>query len=59
VALRAVSLCVYGTNCMVYTTDIHEVGTHELITLNGQDIAFYGDNLDDFTDNIAVFRTGK
>jgi len=27
-----------------------------MITLNGVDIALYSDNLDDFTDNIAVFR---
>jgi len=49
-------MSVEGTS-VVNLYDLHTVGTHEMIYLNGKDIAFYGDNLDDFTDNIAVFRT--
>lgn len=48
---------VEGTST-VYLYDLHTVGTHEIITYQGKDIALYSDNLADFTDNVAVFRTG-
>lgn len=32
------------------------VGTHYMITVDGKDVAYYGDNLDGFVDTIALFR---
>jgi len=49
-------LCLYKTSLPFHTNRTIQVGAHEMITLNGVDIALYSDNLDDFTDNIAVFR---
>ena len=54
------SLCLWlhttSLPVVTITNRIIQVGAHEMITLNGVDIALYSDNLDDFTDNIAVFR---
>lgn len=32
------------------------VGTHYMITVDGKNVAYYGDNLDGFVDTIALFR---
>lgn len=36
--------------------NLNTVGTHNMIVLDGKDIAYYGDNLDGFIDTIALFR---
>jgi glucan 1,3-beta-glucosidase len=33
------------------------VGTHYMITVDGEDVAYYEDNLDGFVDTIALFRS--
>lgn len=48
---------VEGKTGDVSLYDLHVVGTHEMITDLGKDVALYSDNYADFTDNIAVFRT--
>lgn len=37
--------------------NLNTVGTNKMITLDGKDIAAYGDNLNGFIDTIALFRT--
>lgn len=37
--------------------NLNTVGTHEMITVDGQNVASYADNLDGFVDTIALFRT--
>ncbi|WPH02951.1 Hypothetical protein R9X50_00582300 [Acrodontium crateriforme] len=37
--------------------NLNTVGTHEMITVDGKDVAFYNDNLDGFVDTIAWFHT--
>lgn len=36
--------------------NLNTVGTHYMITVDGEDVAFYADNLDGFVDTIALFR---
>jgi glucan 1,3-beta-glucosidase len=36
--------------------NLNTVGTTNMITLNGADVAVYSDNLDGFVDSIALFR---
>lgn len=49
---------IEGTVSNIDVYNLNTVGTHEMITLNGDDIASYSDNLDGFVDTIALFRTG-
>ncbi|KAK0926024.1 hypothetical protein LTR29_017963 [Friedmanniomyces endolithicus] len=37
--------------------NLNTVGTHEMIEVDGQNVAYYGDNLDGFVDAVALFRT--
>ena len=37
--------------------NLNTVGTHEMITLDGVNVAFYADNLNGFIDTVALFRT--
>lgn len=37
--------------------NLNTVGTHNMITINGQDIASYADNINGFIDTIALFRS--
>ncbi|KAK5149760.1 hypothetical protein LTS14_010681 [Recurvomyces mirabilis] len=39
--------------------NLNTVGTHEMIEVDGQNVAYYGDNLDGFVDTIALFRTSS
>jgi len=38
--------------------NLNTVGTTNMITVNGNDVAKYADNLDGFVDTIALFRSG-
>jgi len=44
-------------NSQVYLYDLHTIGTRNMITLDGVDIAKFSDNIAGFTDEIAVFRS--
>lgn len=37
--------------------NLNTVGTHYPIAVNGEDVAFFEDNIDNFVDTIALFRT--
>jgi glucan 1,3-beta-glucosidase len=37
--------------------NLNTVGTHEMIELNGQNVAYYADNSNGFIDTVALFRT--
>lgn len=43
-----------GKGVSVY--NLNTVGTHYQITVDGKDVAYYGDNLDGFVDTVALFR---
>ena len=51
---RIFSVDSASTGVNVYNENT--VGTHYMITFAGQDIAYFGDNLDGFVDTIALFR---
>jgi glucan 1,3-beta-glucosidase len=38
--------------------NLNTVGTTEMITLDGSDVAFWGDNVNGFIDTVALFRNG-
>ncbi|KAI9727316.1 MAG: hypothetical protein M1828_006935 [Chrysothrix sp. TS-e1954] len=44
-------------NSQLSLYDLHTVGTHYMISLDGRDMALFSENLAGFTDEIAVFRT--
>ena len=53
---RIVSIEGSGSDVSVY--NLNTVGTTEMITLDGNDVAFWGDNVNGFIDTVALFRTG-
>jgi glucan 1,3-beta-glucosidase len=44
-------------NSSISMYNLNTVGTGTMITVNGQDLANYADNLDGFVDTIALFRS--
>lgn len=48
---------VEGSSSGISVYNLNTVGTHNMITLDGNDVAYYADNLDGFIDTIALFRT--
>ena len=45
-----------GDSSAINVYNENTVGTHYMITVDGVDVAYYGDNLDGFVDTIALFR---
>ncbi len=45
-------------NSVVSVYNLNTVGTTEMITLDGNDVAFWGDNVNGFIDTVALFRSG-
>lgn len=43
---------------VVSVYNLNTVGTTEMITLDGTDVAYWGDNVNGFIDTVALFRTG-
>ena len=37
--------------------NLNTVGTHEMITIDGNDVAIYSDNLNGFIDTVALFKS--
>ena len=46
-----------GDSSAITVYNENTVGTHYMITIDGRDVAYYGDNLDGFVDTIALFRS--
>jgi len=44
-------------NSAVSVYNLNTVGTTQMITVDGTDVAVYSDNLDGFVDSIALFRS--
>ena len=47
---------VESSDVSVY--NLNTVGTTEMITLDGNDVAYWGDNVNGFIDTVALFRSG-
>lgn len=54
---QIVSIDSASSGITVY--NLNTVGTHQMITLGGNNIAYYGDNLDGFVDTVAWFTTSN
>lgn len=46
-----------GSSNGVSVYNLNTVGTHEMITIDGRDVANYEDNLNGFIDTVALFRS--
>lgn len=45
-----------GENSGINLYNLNTVGTHYMITNDGEDVAYYADNVDGFVNTIALFR---
>ena len=45
-----------GSAITVY--NLNTVGVHEMIEVNGVNVAYYADNADGFVSTVAIFKSG-